>query len=258
MIGGGPAGLEAARTAALRGHEVTICEKGTELGGQWILASLPPKKQEYREMIQYYVRELEKLNVRVELSRAVTPHFIEQANPDVCVVATGAVPIIPEIAGVNRKNIVTAHDALRGQVSIGDKVAVLGGGEVGCETADYLADQGKEVTIIEMLEEIAKDVSPLRKPFLMQRLVARGVKILTSAKVEEITEGGIIAMDKNRQKRNVGFYATIVLALGAKSLNEIAKQIEDKVPKVFVIGDALEPRKALDAIAEGALVGREI
>jgi 2,4-dienoyl-CoA reductase-like NADH-dependent reductase (Old Yellow Enzyme family)/thioredoxin reductase len=259
VIGGGPAGLEVSKIAALRGHEVTLYEKDRELGGQWVLASIPPQKQEFKEVIKYNVRQLEKLRVKIELNKTVTPSAIKQINPDVVVVATGAVPFIPEIPGVGGKNIVTAHDVLASRINaIGNKVAVLGGGLVGCETADFLAAQGKKVTIIEMLEDVAMDVGLIRKPFLMQRLHKGGVEILTSTRVEEITGHGIIAIYKNEQRKNVGIYDTIVLALGAESLDEIPKQIEGEIPRVYVIGDALQPRKAIDAIAEGAEIGREI
>jgi thioredoxin reductase len=109
-----------------------------------------------------------------------------------------------------------------------------------------------------MLGEVAIDISPVRKPLLMQRLGKSGVEILTSVRVEEITERGITGMNEGGQKKNVGNYDTIVLALGSKPVNEIAEQIEGKVSKIYVIGDALDPRKAIDAIAEGAQVGREI
>jgi 2,4-dienoyl-CoA reductase-like NADH-dependent reductase (Old Yellow Enzyme family)/thioredoxin reductase len=259
VIGGGPAGLEAAKVAALRGHEVTLYEKNRELGGQWILASIPPKKQEFKEVIRYNIRQLEELGVNIQLNKKVTSAVIEEINPDVVVVATGATPFIPEIPGVAGKNIVTAHDILSGRIdTVGNKVAVLGGGLVGCETADFLAAQEKKVTIVEMLDEVATDVGSIRKTFLMQRLDKAGVEILTSTRVKEIADHGIIATSKDGQAKNIGNYDFIVLALGARSVNEIAKQIEGVVSKIYVIGDALEPRKAIDAIAEGASVGREI
>jgi 2,4-dienoyl-CoA reductase-like NADH-dependent reductase (Old Yellow Enzyme family)/thioredoxin reductase len=233
VIGGGPGGLEVARVAALRGHEVTLYDKGSEL--------------------------LEKLSVKIILNKTVTPVLVEETNPDVVIVATGAVPIIPEIPGVDRKNVVTTQDILSGKINgLGDKLVVIGGGMVGCETAEFLAEQGKKVTITSRREEIATDVGIVRKPYLMQRLSNYGVEIIPSTWVEEIAEYGIIAKDKNGQKKNVGVFDTIVLSWGVKSFNEIAKQIEGKVSKVYVIGDALEPHTALEAIAEGARVGREI
>lgn len=256
VVGGGPAGMEAARVAASRGHQVSLYEKGSELGGQWILACKPPKKDDYREVIRYNRRELNKLNVRIHLNQAVTLALIEETKPDVVIVATGAVPISPGIPGVDNKNVVTAHDVLSGKASIGDKVVVVGGGMVGSETADYLVTHGKKVTIIEMLEKIAADVGPCRKYYLLQRLTQGGVEILTSARVKAITEGGII-VDKNGEDRNIGTFDTVVLALGTKPVRELAEQLEGKV-EVYTIGDAAEPRKAIDAIAEGARIGREI
>lgn len=259
VIGGGPAGMEVAKVAAERGHVVTLYEKDGELGGQWILACIPPKKGEFREVIRYNLRELEKLGVKIELNKEVTPELVDNINPDVVVVATGAVPFVPELPGMKRKTVVTAHDVLSGRASgIGNKVAVLGGGLVGCETADFLVDQGKKVTIVEMLDEIAKDVGPVRKPFLMNRLTDGDVEMITAAKVESITEQGTVGIEQYGKKTEVGPYETIILALGSKPSNKIAKQIEGNISKIYVIGDALEPRKAIDAIAEAAKVGREI
>lgn len=258
VVGGGPAGLEAAKIAALRGHKVTLYEKSNELGGQWNLACLAPKKQEFSEVIRYNIRQLAKLNVSIELNKVITPTLIEHANPDVVVIATGAVPIIPNIPGVNRSNVVTAHDVLRDRARVGDGVAVFGGGLVGCEVAEFLAERGKKITIVEMLEQIANDIGLARKPYLMQRLATAGVQILVSTKVIEICEDGMIAIDKNGQEKNIGIFDTVVLALGARPVNTLAKEIEGKVSAVYVIGDAHEVRMGIDAIADGARVARKI
>jgi len=259
VIGGGPGGLEVARIAALRGHSVTLYDKGGELGGQWLLACIPPRKQEYMEMIKWYVGQLEKLDVKIVLDTTVTPEFVEEVNPDVVVVATGSTPLIPGIPGVDRKNVVTAHNILGGTIEeVGDKVAVIGGGMVGAETAEFLAEQGKKVTLIEMLEEIALDMGIVRKPYLMQSLSDYGAEVLISTRIEGISNQGIIATDSGGARKSIDIFDTIVLAVGAKPLDEISREIEGKVPKVYVIGDALKARKALEAIAEGARVGREI
>ena len=259
VIGGGPGGLEVTRVAALRGHSVTLYDKGSELGGQWLLACIPSRKQEYMEMIKWYVGQLEKLDVKIVLDTTVTPEFVKEIDPDAVVVATGATPLIPGIPGVDRKNVVTAHDILGGTIEeVGDKVAVIGGGLVGAETAEFLAEQGRKVTLIEMLDEIALDVGIVRKPYLMQSLSNCGVEILTSTRVETISEQGILATDKNGERKNIGVFDTIVLAMGAKPFDEISREIKGKVLEVYVIGDALEPRRALEAIAEGAMVGRKL
>ena len=257
VIGGGPAGLEVAGVAALRGHQVTLYEKGSELGGQWLVASKAPKKDGFSEVLRYRIGQLNKLRVKIELNKTVTPALIEEVKPDVVVVATGAAPLIPQMPGVDRENVITAHQVLSGKADIGGKVAILGGGMVGCETADFLAERGKKVTIVEMLGKVAKDVGMCRKPPLMQRLTQAGVEILTSTSVKAISDTGIIA-DRNGVEENIGVFDTIVLALGATSVREIAEQLKGKVSQIYAIGDAVEPRKAIDAIADGARIGREI
>jgi 2,4-dienoyl-CoA reductase-like NADH-dependent reductase (Old Yellow Enzyme family)/thioredoxin reductase len=259
IIGGGPGGMEAARTAALRGHEVTLYEKGKELGGQWNLACVLPRKEEFKEVIRYYTRQLEKHRVTVKLNQQMTPKALEEMNPDVVIVATGSTAVIPEIPGIDRENVFAAHDILAKKAEpIGNKLAVLGGGLVGCETAEFLAAQGKGVTIVEPTDKFAADVGVFRKPFLMEGLSKGGVKILTSMKIMEIREEGIIAQDKEGRRKNIGAYDTIVLALGSRSVNAFSEQTRGMRPGWYVIGDALEPRTGLEAIAEGSRVGREI
>jgi pyruvate/2-oxoglutarate dehydrogenase complex dihydrolipoamide dehydrogenase (E3) component len=129
---------------------------------------------------------------------------------------------------------------------------------VGAETAEFLAEQGKKVTLIEMLEGIALDMGIVRKPYLMQSLSDYGTEVLISTRIEGISNQGIIATDSGGARRSIDIFDTIVLAVGAKPLDEISREIEGKVPEVYVIGDALKARKALEAIAEGARVGREI
>jgi NADPH-dependent 2,4-dienoyl-CoA reductase/sulfur reductase-like enzyme len=257
VVGGGPGGLEVAIVAALRGHQVILCEKGNELGGQWLMATKAPKKDGFSEVIRYRIRQLNKLNIKVELNKMVTPEVVERIKPDVVVVATGATPIIPDIPGMDRGNVVTAQQVLSDKADVGHKVAVVGGGLVGCETADFLAEQGRKVTIIEMLEQVARDVGVCRKPLLMYRLKQSGVEVLTSTSVKAIRDAGVI-VDSEGVERNLGVFDTVVLAVGATPVREIAERVKGKVPQIYVIGDAAEPRKGIDAIAEGAHIGREI
>jgi len=257
VAGGGPGGMEAARVAAVRGHDVTLCEKGGELGGQWILASKAPKKDGFSEVTRWTSRELEKLNVKIELNKTVTPEVVEQLKPDIVIVATGAVAAVPKILGVDRKEVVTAWDVLAAKVGVGDKVAILGGNMLGCEIADYLSERGKEVTVVEMSQELAMDLGVCRRPLLLERLTKGGVEMLTSSTVKAITDDGLI-VEKNGEEKNIGIFDNVVLASGATSVNELAEQLEGKVPKVYVIGDAAEPRKGIDAIAEAARISREI
>lgn len=257
VAGGGPAGMEAAHVAAHRGHEVTLYEVEEHLGGQYRIASLPPWKQEISPYLKYLSRRLEKTGVKVMLGQSVTPSLVEELKPDVVVVATGGKPLVPDMPGSNAENVVTAHDVLLGKAVTGQRVLVVGGGLVGCETADFLSDYGREVTIVEMLPQLASDMPMGARDLLLERLKVKGVQVLTSATLKEITpDGGLVAVE-GREERLSGM-DTIVLALGVTSVNELADAIRDKVPEVHVIGDANTPGKALDAIAAGAEVGRSI
>lgn len=258
VAGGGPAGLEAARVAALRGHKVTLYEKGDKLGGQFRIATLPPMKQELTMAIQYLSTQIRKAGVKVEMGKIVTPPLVERLRPDVVIVATGSTPLIPQdIPGVNLEKVATAHDVLMEKVRPEQRVAILGGGMVGCETAEFLAQRGKDVTIIEMLDDIALDIGMFTRPFLMERLDKWGVKAITGALVKEITDDGVV-VEKEGKKETISGIDTVVLAMGAKPVNELVEQLKGKVAEVYTIGDASEPRMVVDAISEGAEIARKI
>ena len=257
VAGGGPAGMEAARTAALRGHSVTLYEKDDHLGGQFHTASLPPSKQDISQYLKYMENQLRKAGVKVVLEQPLTAAKLTEAKPDVLVVATGGRPFIPKTPGVEQKNVVTAADVLTGKVSVGQKVLVAGGGLVGCETALFLDALGKNVTIVEMLPELAADLIMVPREALNRQLSETHVTSLTSATVVEFTGDGVI-VDRNGRRENLGGMDTVVLAIGTVSVNELASEVKDRVPEIHVIGDAERPLKAMDAIAAGARVGRQI
>ena len=257
VVGGGPAGMEAARVAALKGHDVTLYEKETELGGQFRIASIPPAKQEIIPFIKYQARQLYKSGVKVVLGQEANASTVDELKPEVVVVATGSKHLIPDIPGTDGENVVTAQDVLTFMVRTGPRVVMAGGGMVGCETADLLASYGRDVTIVEMLPEIASDVAPGPRFFLLQRLAEQKVKVVTSATIQRIVSDGVVVSRDGREE-TIGGMDTIVLAMGAVSVNELAKEIEGKVSEVHVIGDAQSPAKATEAIAAGAQVGRSI
>lgn len=257
VAGGGPAGMEAAHIAAKRGHDVTLYEAEEHLGGQFRIASLPPWKQEISPYLKYLSRRLEGTGVKVVLGQPLTPSLVAEAKPDVVVVATGGKPLLPDIPGSNADNVVTAHDVLLGKAVTGQRVLVVGGGLVGCETADFLSLYGKEVTIVEMLPELASDMAMGPRDLLLERLRQSQVVALTSATIVEIIADGVVA-EHEGHRDTIGGMDTIVLALGVTSVNELADAIKDKGPEVQVIGDAKTPGKALEAIAAGAEVGRNI
>jgi 2,4-dienoyl-CoA reductase-like NADH-dependent reductase (Old Yellow Enzyme family)/thioredoxin reductase len=266
VAGGGPAGLEAARVAALRGHEVTLFEKEPKLGGQINLACVPPFMQELSQVIKYLGRQVEKVGVKIELGKEVTPEVVEELKPDVVIVATGAAPVIPQdIPGIDKDRVVTAWDVLAGKAAATAKdVVILGGGLVGCETADFLAETGENlaagrttVTIVEMMEAVGLDMMVEPRHLLMTRLKAKGIKILTSAKVKEILDDGVVYI-RDGHEEAIHNVDNIILALGARPVDKLSEKLKGKVPEVHVIGDAKSARKVYDATAEAAQVGRKI
>ena len=256
VAGGGPAGMEAARTAALWGHQVILYEKDKALGGQVNIAAVPPKKDVYNEVTLSRARAMEELGVEVHLGEELTPDMVKQVAPDVLIIATGSKPLVPKVSGIDRRNVITSAAALKG-AKTGDKVVIVGGGLVGCETADYLAEQGKEVTIVEMLRHTARDIGPAARFFLRKRMKEKGIKILTSTTVEEIADDGV-RVKSGEGSQLLGPVDTVVLATGAESVNELEPAVKDMVPEVYVIGDACKPGKILAAVEQAADLARKL
>jgi 2,4-dienoyl-CoA reductase-like NADH-dependent reductase (Old Yellow Enzyme family)/NADPH-dependent 2,4-dienoyl-CoA reductase/sulfur reductase-like enzyme len=265
VIGGGPSGLAAAVAAAKRKHRVTLMEKGPKLGGQLLIASVPPLKQELTQAVQYLVSQAIKAGVTLKVGNEATPEEVRRLKPDVVILATGGAPVIPkEIPGSDGKNVVTAWDVLTGQVLAGPRILVLGGGVVGCETADFLADPvddlrpgGNRVTVIEMLENVALDERSSWRSLLIQRLRAKGVGIITGARVVEILPDGVKYIQEGLEKAIRGM-DTIVVAMGTARNDALVERLRGVSRYLLVVGDAKEPRRALEAIAEGTEMGRTI
>ena len=259
VVGGGPGGMEAARVAALRGHEVTLYEKEGELGGQLQVAAAPPGRDKLNYIMEYYSHQLPKAGVKVELGREVDEKLVQEAKPDVLIIATGAEPLVPDIPCARSENILIYRDILNGEAEVpGEKVVVAGGGTVGCETSLYLAEQGKQVTILEMVEELAVDEEPItRYDLLTQQLPEAGVQSLTRRTIIEITDKGVTVLDPMGRKSLIEA-DSVVIALGARSVQTLEEKVKDIVPEVYVIGDSKQPRKVIDAIYEGAAVARLI
>lgn len=252
IAGGGPAGLEAAWILAKRGHEVVLFEKEKELGGNYRIGAIPPAKQEILKALEYYKNMGEKYGVTYRLGVEATPVEIMEENPDVVIVATGAVEKIPNFPGMGslQSHVMTASEVLTGEKDPTGKVLIIGGGMVGCETADFLGEYGYDITIVEMLPEVAKDVEPAVKYFLFERLKQNNVDILTNTKVKEIREEDIL-VEQDGKEVSLGKFDTIIVATGYSPNNQLKGALEDKV-EVHVIGDALEVRQAIDAIRDAA------
>jgi len=255
IIGGGPGGMEAAITAAFRGHDVDLYEKEGELGGQSLLAAIAPGKQEFSAVKDFLTKELERLHVKTHLNEEMTAGKVARGNPDVVILATGSVPLIPEIPGIQKKNVATAWDVLKGK-EVGDQVVVAGGGLVGVETALFLSKKVKQVVLIEMLGEIAQDAGPLNRARLKEELKETGIEVKCKTTLLEIGEKGV------RVQGEAGTYdiptETVVLALGAKAKDSLHRSLTGKVPEIYAIGDCVTPRKMIEATHEAYDVASKI
>jgi NADPH-dependent 2,4-dienoyl-CoA reductase/sulfur reductase-like enzyme len=256
VVGGGPAGLETAIVASARGHKVTLYEKSSAIGGQLRLASVPSFKQEMGRLIDYFSTQLGKLGVNVQLGKEVDFKQIEELKPDVAVIATGTKPAIPSIPGIENPNVSTAWDLLSGKAKFGGKIMVIGGGKVGCEVAEFLAEKKQDVTIIEMLGEVASDMGPYNKRWTLFRLNNKGVKLLTNTKLTEILESEVILERDGKGK--ILPADTVVLALGATPEKGLLEKLVGKNFPLYVVGDCAGVGDALSAIQEGFRIGNLI
>jgi 2,4-dienoyl-CoA reductase-like NADH-dependent reductase (Old Yellow Enzyme family)/thioredoxin reductase len=254
VVGGGPAGMEAARVASIRGHKVFLYEKEHQLGGQLLLAAIPPHKDEIPNLVRYLSTQLRELGVKVEVNKEAKPETVKQLRPDVLIIATGSVPFVPEIPGVESNNVVLAEEVLTGKTQLKNgAIVVAGGGIVGCETAEFLATEGKNVTIVRRRPEIAEGLEETARLHFKKRLTEYGVTILTGARVQRVTRKGAV-LENGREIAA----SAVVLAVGGKARNTLTESLKGIIPEIYAIGDCVEPRMIVDAIREGAAVAYKI
>lgn len=259
IAGAGPAGLEAAIIAKQRGHNVILVEKKKYLGGQLNYAFKPPNKEVIEKLIDYFSKQVKKLGIKIHLGEPVTKEFVRQIRPDLIIIATGSFPKVPESFRIQGDRVLFATEVLEGKKFLGQKTIVIGGGQVGLETADFLSDAGKDVTVIEMLSDVGMDMPPRNKMFLMKRLSKKNVQILANRKVIEISNNGVRADYFGHQVEFMG--DIVVIATGSSPDRTLLKELEEIIPDLegfFIIGDCVEPRKALEAIYEGARIAKDI
>jgi 2-enoate reductase len=231
VVGGGPAGMEAARVAARKGHDVHLYEKGENLGGNLVVASTPEFKKEMRRLLTYLKNQVQSAGVKVTTGAEVTEEKAKEINPDVLILATGAKPIVPKAPGINRPQVIHA-------------------GMVGCETALHLVQQQKKVTIIEMQQEIGADLEPLTRMTILEMLDQQGVVLLTSTCLNEITPHGILVSIPGGKKEEIKA-DNVILALGFQPNDELAKKLVGLAVELHIIGDCFKPGKIMDAIHNG-------
>lgn len=276
--GGGPAGMEAARVAALRGHEVILYEKSSKLGGLLDLAALIKgvELEDLPGMVRYLKTQIQKLGVKIELGKEFNASIAEAIKPDVVIVANGGTLTVPEITGINNKNVVTTP-ALHHQVKpflklfgprvlgwltrfwlpIGKRVVIIGSGLHGCETAEFLIKRGRKVTIVDTAETVGEGMLDFRLGLVLEWFGKKGVTTINGVKSLEITAKGVSFVTKEGKQQTIE--ADSVLPTAPLTPNTaLLKSLKGKAPEIYAIGDCQEPRMIVDAIADGWEIGNKI
>ena len=285
VIGGGPAGLKAACTGAERGHKVTLAEKSNRLGGQLLLNANIPGREELVQGAIDLIENLYALDVDVILGKEADKTFIEEMGPDALILATGARPFMPKIQGIEDERVVTAWDLLSKNIKLGQRVIIVGGNAVGVEAALYVSMQGtispevlyflaannaekwdklesliskgnKQVVLVEMEKRYGQDIGASTRWAIVKELKRLGVKVLTHTEAIRITQEGLEV--RKMENQEVLPADSIVIAAGAVSENSLEEQLQSLIPEFYIIGDAKEPRNALEAIKEGFFAGLNI
>lgn len=253
VVGGGPGGLQAALMFHQQGHSVTLFERTSTLGGQLSIAGVAPRKSEFYQAAQRMGERAIKSGIDIKLQTEVTTETIAHFKPDVVILASGSSPIVPKIDGIHKPHVTTAHDVLEGKTTVMDHVIVVGGGLVGLEVSEFLAKQGKKVTVVEMQAEVAKDMGFIRKVLTLQHIQTAGIEIITHAKCLEIRDNSIL-IERDGIYEELNDVHSVVLAVGSKSNDSLVSYLKDSGFNYYVVGDAKGPRKALDAIREASEV----
>ena len=256
IAGGGPGGMQAAITAAERGHHVILCEQSDELGGTLkAVRGISFKKDLYR-FIATKTLLMEKAGVDVRMNTEVTPDLVESIKPDVLIIAVGAEPIIPPLPDIDSPKVIIANDLPDKHDTVGTKVVVLGGGLVGCEIAVHLAQEGKDVTLIEMLHELCPDANPRYRPLLLGQL-EKLVNCMTETRGIRISEEGLVCSDQDG-KELILDADTIICAVGQKPLRNVVKKLQNSTPEIIEIGDCVKPGHVTEAVFRGYWAGNDI
>jgi len=261
VIGGGPAGLEATRVAAERGHKVTIFEKENQLGGQVNIHTRMPFREEFNEVIRWRTLRLEKLGVKVVLNRKINPENVLEESPDVVVLAIGSKPRPAPFLGGNQENVLNHEEAILGVKPIGQKVLILDhlARMIGVHLADFLAEQGKEIQIVTPVPSPGFYMGFTEIPITYQRLFKKGVKFLPHSDIKEVNEEIVKIFNVYTQEESLISGIDTIIYVVANMVDKTLEQaLKGKVKELYVIGDCLSPRDTLQAIREGFDCGRNI
>lgn len=249
VAGGGIAGMEAAKVAAKRGHKVTLAEKRDHLGGQLDYAVAPPHKDNLMQLYSYYEKQLRLNGVEVILNTPADEDFVLSRKPDTVIWACGVRPAVLPIKGFEKPIVSSAKEALLGQ-RMGERVVIIGGGVVGCETAELLLREGKRVTVIEMLDTLAEKMAATTRSILMGHLKGLGLETYMECTCREITDQGVIIADKSGKEKEI-VCDKVLISIGDKPEQEGYEKLKGKVPEIYNIGDSKRP----DSFAASSAAG---
>lgn len=250
VVGGGPAGLQAAITAAKCGHRVTLVEKTSTLGGMVRAAAVPPMKWETASLITGLTAEAKAAGVEIRMNTTADVNFIKSFAADEVILATGSKTLVPSIDGISDQRVISAVDLLNGDVWVGQNIAILGGGMIGVETADYIAEYGKNITIFEMTDQLASDMWRAMKMNIIPRLKKHEVTIHTNSKVIAISDGSII-YEQSGNILSTEPFDTIILALGLQSVNTLQNELAQENIPCKTVGDAVHPSRLYEVLRQG-------
>lgn len=252
VAGGGPGGLQAAITAARRGHKVILCEKSDALGGILKGEQAIPFKYEMYELGNTLGRLAQKEGVEIRLNAEVTKEYVESENVDALIIAVGSSPLVPSIPGLDGENVIVVNNYYleKDKVKDAEEIVVLGGGLAGCETAIHLAQEGKKVHLVEMRSELAPDANIRHRPILLGEIEKQGIEVHTEFKGLKVSADGVVCLDKDGKKVSVpGTH--VICALGQKANRNVVNELIDCAPYVSQIGDCVKPSTITTAVYQG-------
>jgi len=258
VVGGGLAGMEMAMYLTERGHTVSLYEKEKDLGGQWNIACALPGKKGYASLTDYLKRWLKKNGIEVTLGAEVTRDMVIHRKPDVVIVATGALPVGLNVPGANLPHVIQGHDFIAGKAQAKGRIVVVGGRFIGMEVAIWLKEQGRDVTIVTRagLGENGIKLEEFTFKTLADRIVELGIPMFLNSTVLEITEKAVVIPMKNRFFRIPA--DTVILSVGMRSENRLAKELEGSGIEVHMVGDCVRPRDASDVSYQAARLAATI